>query len=197
MLCHMQLFPIGIIKNFWEILLYDWLWLLFQELHTDNLYFVSSLFHLSLSLHFFIYLCGSAFAFPMIVLDHYYSVLTETGPYCINWLSAHTAITGNSSNITKYAYLYGFFPHLSLVSFLDHDSATSSFSWCLYRDIVLICWSQWKLISAFYSHTISPLFFFAATCSSYRYYWNMQCLVIIHMQQCVIRSKKSGWATNY
>lgn len=96
-------------------------------------------YFISLSLHFFLYLCGSAFAFPMIVLDHYYSVLTETGPYCINWLSAHTAITGNSSNITKYAYLYGFFPHLSLVSFLDHDSATSSFSWCLYRDIVLIC----------------------------------------------------------
>lgn len=107
----MQLFPIGIIKNSWEILLYDWLWLLFEELHTDNFYFVSSLFHLSLSLHFFLYLCGSAFAFPMIVLDHYYSVLTETGPYCINWLSAHTAITGNSSNITKIClFVWIFFP---------------------------------------------------------------------------------------
>lgn len=45
----MQLFPIGIIKNFWEILLYDWLWLLFEELHTDNLaYFIF------LSISFFI-----------------------------------------------------------------------------------------------------------------------------------------------
>lgn len=122
--------------NFWEILLYDWLCLLIEELHTvwQNLYFAFCCKpHLvsSLSLSLF---------FPMMVLDHYHSVFTETGPCCINWLSAHIAINGNSSNITKYAYLYGFFFFLSPLSLPLIMTVPPVAFHGVYTGILFICW---------------------------------------------------------